>query len=102
MRGEILDTHVVIRFLGQPQRLGKLQLRALREAERRGEQFQISAITLIEVAQMFRTGSVRMPMDPRAVLHTLESEDRFRVLPDRKSTRLNSSNIPLSRMPSSA
>ena len=81
MRGEILDTHVVIRFLGQPQRLGKLQLRALREAERRGEQFQISAITLIEVAQMFRTGSVRMPMDPRAVLHTLESEDRFRVLP---------------------
>ena len=38
----------------------------------------------------------------RTVLERLLESDVAPALPDRKSTRLNSSHIPLSRMPSSA
>ena len=39
----------------------------------------------------------------RVLLHAIYADPDYReVLPDRKSTRLNSSHIPLSRMPSSA
>ena len=36
------------------------------------------------------------------VLYTIEAKSEKQIREDRKSTRLNSSHIPLSRMPSSA
>lgn len=80
MAGELLDTHILIRWLGAPERLSKSQLRVLLENERRRQPFQISAMTLVELAQMV-SGPVRMPVQPGVVLQVLESEDRFRVLP---------------------
>ena len=38
----------------------------------------------------------------KLVQNIFSSTDRLEKFPDRKSTRLNSSHIPLSRMPSSA
>ena len=47
-------------------------------------------------------GSIRTPLVVRGSETSRRSSVDFARLPDRKSTRLNSSHIPLSRMPSSA
>jgi PIN domain nuclease of toxin-antitoxin system len=79
--GELLDTHVLVRWLGEPERLSKEQLRVLVQSERHRQPFQVSAMTLIELAQMLRAGPVRMPVQPEVVLRMLDSADRFRILP---------------------
>lgn len=81
MAGELLDTHVLVRWLGEPERLSKEQMRVLVENERRRQPFQVSAMTLIELAQMLRAGPVRMPVQPDVVLRMLDNADRFRILP---------------------
>lgn len=81
MPGELLDTHILIWWLGDPSRLSKQQARILTEIERRRQPFQISAMTLIELGQMFRHGALRMPVGPRAVLDELELEQKYRILP---------------------
>jgi PIN domain nuclease of toxin-antitoxin system len=79
--GELLDTHVLVRWLGDTRRLSKEQARILTDIELRRQPFQISAMTLIELGQMFRYGAVRMPVDPRVVLEELESTEKYRILP---------------------
>ncbi|MBZ5621995.1 MAG: hypothetical protein LAQ69_25200 [Acidobacteriia bacterium] len=49
----LLDTHVLVRWLVEPKRLSRDQVRALRSAVRRGEPLTLSAITLIEIALLF-------------------------------------------------
>ena len=46
----LLDTHVFVRWLREPERLSREQWRTVREANRRGEPVAISAMTLVEVA----------------------------------------------------
>jgi PIN domain nuclease of toxin-antitoxin system len=79
--GELLDTHILIRWLIEPNRLSKQQARILAETERRGQLFQISAMTLIELGQMFRRGTMRAQFDTSAVLEELESTEKYRILP---------------------
>lgn len=78
---ELLDTHILIRWLGDPGRLSKEQARILEETERRRQPFQISAMTLIELGQAFRHGAVRMSISPKVVLAELESAEKYRILP---------------------
>jgi PIN domain nuclease of toxin-antitoxin system len=79
--GELLDTHILIRWLSDPGRLSKQQSRILTELERRSQPVQISAMTLIELGQMFRAGALRLPIDPRKILRLIELPGRFHVLP---------------------
>ena len=51
-------------------------------------------------ARIIEIAGMRMPVTAIALLDRLEESDRNRV--DRKSTRLNSSHLSVSRMPSSA
>src|ERR1051326_7832783 len=59
--------------------------------------------TLFPYTTLFRSmyGVELCFVTPQVVLYRFPHDLGSRLLPDRKSTRLNSSHIPLSRMPSS-
>ena len=76
----LLDTHILVRWLAEQQRLSREQMRALRDAAHRGDPLALSDITLLEIAVLFgRTGTQRKT-DVHELLSTIESEG-FRVIP---------------------
>ncbi|MBZ5725078.1 MAG: type II toxin-antitoxin system VapC family toxin [Acidobacteriia bacterium] len=77
---DLLDTHIVIRWLADPKRLSRDQARILTEAVRRRETVAISAITLLEVA-MFSDGPLRMKLSLQELFRELEESPVFRILP---------------------
>ena len=58
--------------------------------------------TLIIACEKIQRRALVMEIDPKFVDITIDRYKRYTGKEDRKSTRLNSSHIPLSRMPSSA
>ena len=77
----LLDTHVVVRWLAEPKKLSKDQLRALRGAVRRGEPLALSAITLLEIAVLFGEGGSRLRLPVRDLFATLDQGAGFSVVP---------------------
>lgn len=75
----LLDTHIVVRWLAEPGRLSKEQMRAVRESVRRHEPLAVSAITLLEIAILFDKGRSTVPLDE--LLGELESNPAFHILP---------------------
>ena len=74
----LLDTHVVIRWLVEPEQLSRDQNRVLIEAVRRSEPLALSAISLIEIA-VIPGGRLRAPVGK--ILQALESSAGFHVMP---------------------
>ena len=77
----LLDTHVVVRWLTAVKKLSTDQARVLREAGRRREAVAISAITLLEIAMLFREGSRRSGIPAGDLLHQIESLPAVQILP---------------------
>jgi PIN domain nuclease of toxin-antitoxin system len=78
----LLDTHVLVRWMSEPRRLSRDQLRLLREAARRREQIAISAITLLELALLVTAGGVaRLKISLESLFAVLEESPTLRVLP---------------------
>ena len=77
---DLLDTHIVIRWLADPKRLSRDQARILNEAIRRRETVAISAITLLEVA-LLCDGPLRMKLSLEELFRELEESPVFRILP---------------------
>ncbi len=73
----LLDTNVVIRWLSEPRRLSKEQLKVLRDATRRSEPFAISTVTLLELALLFARGSTRFSIGLEQIFAVLESHLPF-------------------------
>jgi PIN domain nuclease of toxin-antitoxin system len=77
----LLDTHIVLRWLGDPARLSREQTRMLAEAVRHRETVAISAITLLEVAILPREGPRRVRFNLDELLGQIESSPVFCILP---------------------
>jgi PIN domain nuclease of toxin-antitoxin system len=75
----LLDTHVVLWLVSEPERLSKNAKAAIDEARQNGEGLAISGFTLIELAMLYGKGRIRLGMSPESFL--LEVEAQFVVLP---------------------
>ena len=77
----LLDTHILIRWFVEPQRLSKEQARVLDTAEQRAQPVAISSITLWEVAQLGASAGARIASGVDQVLHSLENDPGVTILP---------------------
>lgn len=78
----LLDTHVAIRWMVEPKKLSKQQIRVLEESVRLRQPVAISAITLLEVALLFTDGSLRIKKATAAdVFNEFSSNPMFQILP---------------------
>jgi PIN domain nuclease of toxin-antitoxin system len=77
----LLDTHVLVRWLVEPGKLSREQLRLLRAAGRRGEPLALSAISLLEIAVLFGEGTTRLKIPASELLSALDSGAGFSIVP---------------------
>jgi PIN domain nuclease of toxin-antitoxin system len=76
----LLDTHVVVRWLSEPKRLSQQQRRVIREATRRSEPVAFSAVTLLEIANLF-SGAKRIKGTVGEFFGALKADPVFEALP---------------------
>ena len=76
----LLDTHIVVRWLIEPRKLSREQLRLLRDAAVRSLTVSISAMTLLEIA-VLDAGRDRFRPNAEAVFRELEASPMIQVLP---------------------
>ena len=81
VRRDLLDTHILVRWLTEPKRLSRDQTRILHEVLRRKETVAISAITLLEVALLFDSGGLRIKISTDQLFEEIETNPVFRILP---------------------
>lgn len=77
----LLDTHILVRWLIDADKLSREQLRTLESAARRGEPVAFSAISLVEIA-ILASGekpALKLPLDQ--FFDEVSSNPVFRVLP---------------------
>jgi PIN domain nuclease of toxin-antitoxin system len=77
----LLDTHVLIRWLGERRKLSRPQLRALESATRRGEPVALSAISLLEIAVLASGERPALKVSLDEFFRDLNSNPAFRILP---------------------
>jgi PIN domain nuclease of toxin-antitoxin system len=77
----LIDTHIVVRWLAEPKKLSREQIRVLREAVRRREPVAVSAVTLLEIAVLFGEGAMRGNLTAADILSELESNPAFHIEP---------------------
>ena len=77
----LLDTHILVHLRSAPKRLSRDQTRVLREVDRRQEAVAISAITLLEIATLFRQGSGRSNISVEDLLHEIGLNPALHILP---------------------
>ena len=70
-----------MRWLVEPKRLSREQLRVLRGAVRRCEPLALSAVTLLEIAVLFGEGSTRLTVPAQELLDTLGPGSGFQIVP---------------------
>jgi PIN domain nuclease of toxin-antitoxin system len=77
----LLDTHIVIRWLAEPQKLSRSQLRAVEHAASRSEPVAISDVTLLEIAVLLGEGSHRINSNIEDLFTELQDSPFFQILP---------------------
>lgn len=77
----LLDTNIVVRWLAEPKKLSRQQMRVLGEVVRRGEPVALSGITLIEIATLRTEGRHRVEGSIESIFSQLETNPIFRILP---------------------
>jgi PIN domain nuclease of toxin-antitoxin system len=77
----LLDTHVIIRWLFEPRKLSRTQLRELEAAVRRGEPVAFSAISLMEIALLWGAERLALSTTLDTLFQDLMSHPAFRLLP---------------------
>jgi PIN domain nuclease of toxin-antitoxin system len=76
----LLDTHIVVRWLTNPKKLSREQVRVLEAAVRRAEPVALSAMSLLEIAVLGSAGKlgIKVPLDE--LFEDLEAP-LFQILP---------------------
>ena len=77
----LLDTHVLVRWLGAPRKLSRTQLRALESAARRGEPVAVSAVSLLEIAVLESGEKPALKLSLDELFQDLSSNPAIRILP---------------------
>ena len=77
----LLDTHILVRWLAEPGRLSREQMRVLESAVRRREPLAISAITLLELAMLLSERALRHKLSLDELFGELEGSSVLRILP---------------------
>ena len=77
----LLDTHILVRWLAEPGRLSRDQVRVLDNAVKLREALAVSAITLLELAMLFGDGALRRKLSLDELLGELENSPVFRIFP---------------------
>lgn len=77
----LLDTHILLRWLTDPKRLSRDQMRILTEMAQRLEALAISAISLVELAVLYADGSLKTKLSMDELFSELEANPAFRILP---------------------
>ena len=81
MTSVLLDTHILVWWRANPERLSRPQASLLLEMEKRGEPAAISAITLREVAWMVACGRLEIAISLDAWLDEIESNPFLSIVP---------------------
>ena len=76
----LLDTHIVARWLTDPKKLSREQVRVLEAAVRRTEPIALSAISLLEIAVLSSAGKLGLKAPLEELLEDLQSPV-FRIVP---------------------
>jgi PIN domain nuclease of toxin-antitoxin system len=76
----LLDTHVLIRWLGEPRRLSKEQTRVLENLVRFQEPVGVSAVTLVELASLSQESTRVSKFNLDKIFQSLETGEMFVVL----------------------
>jgi PIN domain nuclease of toxin-antitoxin system len=77
----LLDTHIVLRWLGYPKKLSQEQTRILEATVRRGEPLAFSAVTLTEIAMLVSEGRLDLKVPLREFFAYLAANPVFHLLP---------------------
>jgi PIN domain nuclease of toxin-antitoxin system len=77
----LLDTHVLIRWLGDTKKLSRVQLRTLDSAVQRGEALTFSAVSLVEIAILASGERPPVKISLDEFFEDLNANPLFRVLP---------------------
>ena len=77
----LLDTHIVVRWLGGVKRLSREQARVLERAVQRTEPIALSATTLVEIAVLMSERKLALKMSLDEFFGILQSNPIFRILP---------------------
>jgi PIN domain nuclease of toxin-antitoxin system len=72
---------VLVRWLVDPKRLSREQLRVLRGAVRRSEPLAVSAITLLEIAVLFGEGGTRLKVPAEELFAAFGPGNGFHIVP---------------------
>jgi PIN domain nuclease of toxin-antitoxin system len=76
----LLDTHIVVRWLTNPKRLSREQIRVLEGAVRRAEPVALSAMSLLEIAVLGSAGKLGLKVPLEELFEDLQSPI-FQILP---------------------
>jgi PIN domain nuclease of toxin-antitoxin system len=81
MPSVLLDTHMLVWWRVNPERVSKPQASLLLEMEKRREPAAISAITLREIAWMAAYGRLEIALSLDAWMHEIESNPFLAIIP---------------------
>lgn len=94
-----LDTHIVVRALTAPKKLTADQSRVIQEAARKHETLGISAITLMELATLYRhhdPSSIPFPW----IMEQIQAGPQFEIVPFTPAMALDVPMLTVLRDPS--
>jgi PIN domain nuclease of toxin-antitoxin system len=77
----LVDTHIAVRWLIEPRRLSREQLRRLETAVRLAQLVALSAMSLLEIAMLNGSGKLRLKASLQEFLSDLQSHPAIRLLP---------------------
>jgi PIN domain nuclease of toxin-antitoxin system len=77
----LLDTHILLLWMGDPKRLSRTQLRAIEGAVSRHEGLGISAMTLLEIAMLEREQKIDLKGTIDDLFAEMQSSLELQLLP---------------------
>ena len=77
----LLDTHLVVRWLATPKKLSREQRRVLEEAVLHRQPVALSAISPLEIADLFGQGARRNDTQAEDILGQIASNPMFEIVP---------------------
>src|SRR5437867_2778193 len=77
----LLDTHALLWWMADEERLTRHQREALERAEQSEERFGVSAITFWEMAKLLERGRLHLPRAVDPLFHDLETHPQIELYP---------------------